>query len=281
MKKRILICTIMRNQGANIDTWRRQLEELILFCPEYEFTISVYENDSTDGTKAALDVIVKNAPFFAFGDRFHVVCENIGTKQYGSIWNVDRLRNLATARQKCIDQVGHLNFDKIAFIEPDVEYDPKWCKELILARHPAQAQLTPHIYSGWSLRSSKHPKESHFLYDTTATRQTHKDVCWNFENESSWRGKSLIPTAFSDIDSNCLHFVWSTFNCFCVYDVEPFKKGLEWDYQNYRLNTGQELIKDGDIDTWLDADTSIMCEDFRAMGFNNIFLNTNCLVRHR
>lgn len=267
----------MRNQEKNISSWHNQLEELIRLCPEYEFTVSVYENDSIDHTKRMLRVMAEHGNI----PKIKLVCENIGTKQYGSVWNVDRLKNLANARQKCIDQVGHLNFDKIAFIEPDVEYDPNWCKELILAKHPEQAGLTPHIYSGWSLRSSVHPKESCFLYDTCATRQTNKDVCWNFETESAWRGKSLVQTRFSDIDSNCLHFVWSTFNCFCVYDAEPFKQGLEWDFQNYRLNTGQLLIKDEDIDTWLDADTSVMCEDFRTMGFNNILLNTNCLIRHK
>ena len=270
----------MRNQEKNVYTWFSQVKRLAVLCPEYDFFISVYENDSTDSTKIALKILMNDVENSILKNKIKIVSENIGTKSYGSIWNLDRLRNLANARQKCIDQVGHLDFDKIAFIEPDVEYDPEWCKELILAKHPEQAGLVPHIYSGWSLRSNKHPKESCFLYDTCATRQTKTDNCWNFDKESDWRGKTLVQTRFSDIDSNCLHFIWTTFNCFCVYDSEPFKKGLEWDFQNYRFNTGQELIKDGDIDTWLDADTVVICEDFRAMGYNNILINTNCLVRH-
>lgn len=174
MKKKILVCTIMRNQEDNILTWRNQLERLIQNCPEYDFTISVYENDSTDLTKEYLDSIRES--FIILNIDFIIKCENIGTQKYGSVWSLDRIKNLANARQRCIDQVGHLNFDKIAFIEPDIEYDPNWCKELILAKHPEQASIVPHIYSAWSLRSSFHPKESSYLYDTCATRQTDKDV---------------------------------------------------------------------------------------------------------
>jgi len=276
MKKKILICTIMRNQENNIMRWYNQLDRLIKWCPDYEFTVSVYENDSTDETKNILSVIEKNGEISII-----LKCENLGTAQYGSIWSTDRLKNLAIYRQKAIDQVGHLNFDKIAFIEPDVSYDPRWCSELINAVHPAQAGLVPHIYSAWSLRSEKHPKESCFLYDTCATRQTKYDTCWEFGKENLWRGKSLVKTHITDIDSNCLHQIWSTFNCFCVYDAEPFKKGIKWGYLNKRLNNGQPYINDGDYGSgFLEADTVMICESFREAGYNNIYLNTNCLTRH-
>lgn len=276
MKKRILICTIMRNQENNITRWRNQLQILKRLCPDYDFTFSVYENDSTDDTKQMLGVLQKN------GDLPIVLgSENIGTKQYSSIWSADRLRNLASYRQKAMNQVGNLEFDKIAFIEPDVSYDARWCSELINARHPEQAGIVPDIYSGWSLRSEAHPKESMFLYDTCATRQTKYDSCWEFGKENLWRGKSLIKTYISDVDSNCLHQVWSTFNCFCVYNAKAFRDGIKWRYINTRLNNGQEFINDGDYGSgFLEADTVAICEDFRGMGYSNIILNTNCLVRH-
>jgi len=141
MKKKILICTIMRNQENNIARWYNQIQRLMLWCPDYDFTISVYENDSTDETKSVLNVFKKNGSF-----SFILGSENIGTKQYASVWSLDRLRNLATYRQKAINQVGNLDFDKIAFIEPDVSYDPKWCSELINAKHPEQAGIVPDIY---------------------------------------------------------------------------------------------------------------------------------------
>ncbi len=215
-----------------------------------------------------------------------LVRENIGTAQYGSVWNVDRLRNLANARQKCLELTYLFKFDKIAYIEPDVSYDPNWCKELILARHPISTGLgEPDVYSGWSLRSDAHPKESQFLYDTCATRATEDDLTWDItENFGKWRGESLIKTDLGGVDSNCLHKVWSTFNCFCVYNAKPFIDGLKWDYINRRLDTGQQYIDAGpgalSLGGFLDADTSVMCELFREGGYDKIFLNTNCLVRH-
>lgn len=270
---KILICTIMRNQTQNISRWYNQLELLIKLCPEYDFVVSVYENDSTDDTKRMLKVMAEH------GDIPVILgTEDIRTNFYGSVWSEERLRNLANARQKCIDQVGKLdNFDKIAFIEPDIEYDPNWCKELILANHPRLARFYPDVYSAWSIRSNKIPKESCFLYDTCATRQEESDKTWDFEKwEVSGRTNSLIQTHISDVDSNCLHKVYSTFNCFCVYNAEPFKRGLKWGYINKTLDTGQKKFENG----WLDSDTAVICEDFREMGYGNIVLNTNCLVRH-
>jgi len=70
--------------------------------------------------------------------------------------------------------------------------------------------------------------------------------------------------------------VYSTFNCFCVYNSKPFIDGLRWGFLNKRLNASDIKLDSG----YLDADTSIMCEQFRALGYNNIFINRNCLVRH-
>ena len=180
--------------------------------------VSVAENDSTDGTAEWLRERKENwegAPCpFLKAEAFHLSTEKLGTAQYGSIWSVDRLCNLAAARQKCLDQVGDLSrCDKVAYIEPDVTYDPRWCAELILARHPLAAGLgEPDIYSGWSLRSESNPKESVFLYDVCATRATCYDTCWDIsEAKGTWRAKTVIPTDLGGVDAMCLHAVWSTF----------------------------------------------------------------------
>ena len=279
-RRRLLICTIARNCVHSLETWANQISLLAFEVREqYDVDLSIYENDSTDGTKELLAKLWTNVfPTCGLHARLHR--EDIGTQQYGSVWSVDRLRNLAKARQHCLDQVHDLtDYDKIAFIEPDVTYDPEWCKELILARHPAAAGLgDPDIYSGWSLRSEKHPKESTFLYDTCATRQRDTDTSWDFayDGGGTWRADSLVPTNLSHYDSNCLHKVWSTFNCFCVYNAKPFINGLCWGYINRRLDNGQQRVEDG----WLEADTVKVCEDFRILGHDKIYLNTNCLVRH-
>lgn len=287
--KRVLICTIMRNQRANVDTWLAQLCELVGHVRhEWEVEVSVYENDSTDGTyhylvdRTAEVTLRGSIPYLA--GSITMSSDTLGTIHYPSIWSVDRIRNLAAARQKCLDQMADLSrFDKVVYVEPDVTYDPRWCSELILARHPHAAGLgEPDIYSGWSLRSETNPKESTFLYDTCATRATKGDVVWDIgENGGKWRGESLVRTDLGGVDSNCLHRVWSTFNCFCVYNAAYFAEGGQWGWVNTRLNTGQAYIDDGDHGSgWLDADTSVMCERFRSREYNNVFLNTNCLVRH-
>lgn len=275
--KQILVCTIVRNQEANLDIWYKQLVELHNECPDWQFSVSVYENDSTDRTKEMLKDYQDIYPRLLF----FVRSDDLGTKQYGSIWSIDRLRNLAAYRNNCLSGFDLRTYDKIAYIEPDVTYDPKWCKELILAEHPRRAGFNPDIYSGWSLRSLSHPKESTFLYDTCATRQGPNENCWDFAAAHEYNDLSLIKTHISNIDSNCLHTAWSTFNCFCVYNAKPFVDGLRWGYVNHRFNPGQQYIDDGDIGSgWLDADTVVMCERFRAMGHERIVYNTNCLIRH-
>jgi hypothetical protein len=277
--KKVLICTIVRDSSKYLNNWINQIAKLSLEIKDHYIAyLSVYENDSSDGS----DVFLKKINGNLAGNFSIITNEKIGTNKYGSIWNEDRLKNLANARQKCLDQAnekwGLATFDKIAYIDPDVSYDSAWCKELIIGRHPNQAGLGDlDIYSGYSIRSESHPKESIFLYDTCVTRKNENDATWNFsENDNIWRLKSLVKTHFDNFDNNCLHSIWSTFNCFCVYNAKPFANGLRWNYINKRLNTGQKQMGDG----WLDADTAVICEDFRANGYNKIYLNTNCLIRH-
>ncbi len=293
--KRLLICTIIRNSRSSLDRWYNLLNQLIAQTRGvYEISWSVAENDSTDGSTEWLrekhrewarwneTVIGGSEPV-----QFWLSTDKLGTQQYGSVWNLDRLKNLATARQQCVNQVGDAikAFDKIAYIEVDCTYDPKWCAELILARHPRAAGLgEPDIYSGWSLRSESNPKESIFLYDVTATRATCYDTSWDItEANGTWRAKTVIPTDLGGVDSMCLHSVWSTFNGFCVYNAKPFIAGLKWSYINPRLDTGQARISeklDSPFIGWLECDTAQICEDFRAQGYDRVFLNTNCLIRH-
>jgi len=281
--KNLLICTIARNMRPHLDTWYSQILRLAaILKDEYTVTVSVAENDSTDGTAEWLAALPANSQ----GLPVIVSTEVLGTLQYSSIWSLDRIYNLATARQKCLDQaeeiIGLQAFDKVAYIEPDVTYDPAWCSELVFARHPGEAHIEPDIYSGWSLRTLTNPKESVFLYDTCATRQSSTDVCWDFSKEQQWKGESLIRTNLGGANAMCLHRVWSTFNCFCVYNAKPFIDGHRWRHWNRRINPGSGIIvahPDGGT-AYLDADTVAICEEFRQYGYSKIFLNTNCLVRH-
>src|SRR4051812_44291703 len=112
--KRLLICTIMRNQRDHIDTWLAQLCELVASIrSEYTVEVSVYENDSTDGTypylidRSAEVTLRGNVPYLAAS--FAASSETLNTVQYPSVWSIDRLRNLANARQACLDRAGDLS----------------------------------------------------------------------------------------------------------------------------------------------------------------------------
>lgn len=289
--KRLLICTIARDVKPHLDTWWRQVRGLAhLIRHEWQVCLSVYENDSVDGTA---DWVQTWLDADERGIEIVIATETLGTQRYPSVWNVDRLHNLAAARNRCLELAEArwklATFDKVAYIEPDVTYDPMWCRELVLARHPAAAGIEPDVYSGWSLRSEANPKESVYLYDTCATRARPEDTTWQIDEWcGTWRGKSVIPTDLGGPDAMCLHRVWSTFNCLCVYRAKPFAEGLRWDCLNQRLDTGQEHCHRTQIvrnqvqrrSGWLDSDTSVLCEDLRARGYGNVLLNTNCLVRH-
>lgn len=277
MNKKILICTIVRDSATHLPAWWTNLAYLIESLPFFDFEVGVFENDSIDGSGQTIFQLIKRYPL-PRKTPVHFSSETLNTKKYPSVWSLDRLRNLAHARNRCLEIAGNLGrFGKICYIEPDITYDAAWLRELIEAKHPNSVGIEPDIYSAWSLRTLSNPKESVFLYDTCATRQTENCKEWNFERDSEWRGRSLVKTNLGGHNNNCLHSVFSTFNGFCVYNSRPFIQGLRWDYRNKRLDNGQQKLEDGSC---LEADTVSVCEDFRSAGYNNVFLNTNCLVRH-
>ena len=50
----ILICTILRNESKFLDTWYAQIKQIVTTFKDDHFALSVYENDSSDGTFAKL-----------------------------------------------------------------------------------------------------------------------------------------------------------------------------------------------------------------------------------
>lgn len=283
-RRKVLICTIMRDVEKSLSNWYEGIKGLISHLSKEGWTIdlSVYENDSVDYTAFNAEALLDSFRCMGIVTQFR--SEKLGTQKYGSVWSLDRINNLAAARQACLDQVDMTKYDKVCYIEPDVTYDPFWLRELILARHPKAAGIgDPDVYSGWSLRSLSNPKESVFLYDVCATRATSEDICWDVgESGGAWRGKSLVPTNLGGPDANCLHSVWSAFNCFCVYNAKPFKEGVRWGIVNKRVNPSRIQVgtDDNGFIHYLEADTVNICEQFRERGYNGIYLNTNCLIRH-
>ncbi len=98
--KRLLICTIIRNQRLNLDRWWDQIVGLHNeIGQEWEISLSVVENDSNDGTVDWLNDLRKGWDSVADKSAFKqlwMTTEMLGTQQYGSVWNQNTMTFLKT-----------------------------------------------------------------------------------------------------------------------------------------------------------------------------------------
>jgi hypothetical protein len=235
---KILISTIIRNREKVINTWYTQLQKLIQNS-KHEFYLSVYENDSNDASR----IILNNLSFDFFKDK-RILCEDINTTFYSSVNNMDRVKNLSEARNKTLD-VNYLNIcDKIIVIEPDIIYNIEEMTNLIeesqgldiISPKSIHAKYPNEIYDKWAIR-----------FDSEKTGLNEED--WNPEKFS---GKMKV---------------WSTFNCFCIYNSEPIKNNIKFGYINPRTKQ-------------YDCDTAVICENFIMNKYNKIYMDFDKKVLH-
>lgn len=254
--KKIVFSTIMRDCEKYIQLYYDQLLELNQLIrknlPEYLPHISVYESDSIDNTPLTFFNTFSAQPF----------CKTIFTselnnfRKFGSVKEVERVINLAWCRNKTINQL-HSNGislrsdDIVVSLEPDIKYDPKEYIQLI----------SDFIESGNDIRSGiivsptgagSHISESQRFYDTWALRIDDKSVSGDI---------------FEDFKENPIRNVWATYSGFCVYNADFFVKGGRFGYFNYRFNA-------------YDCDTTVICENFRALGYNNIVMDQSKVCEH-
>jgi glycosyltransferase involved in cell wall biosynthesis len=160
----------------------------------WEFGLSVFENDSTDGSNYWFH---DNSDFWDHHSELVVATETLRTNYHGSVVNSERVHNLAAARNRCLDAVADLSiYDRVVFVEPDVTYDPAQMLELLSTDHD--------ICSGYT----SHPDGR--FYDTWATRRQPADEWWD----------GSIPEAPTPVAS--------TFNGVCVYRADPFAEGIRF-----------------------------------------------------
>lgn len=243
MKEKILIYSIFRNSSSNIDNYYQQLVQTINKLKEsYEFYISLYENDSTDNTKEKLAALD-----FSFVKNFSLISEQIGSNFYGkSIKDEDRVKNLAAARNKAIHANDFLNqVDKVLCIESDIYYETTCIKNLLNFQKdnnlPSVDIVSAVSYQG---------KDK--LYDTWATRRNNTEESGDlFENKENKK----------------FDIYWSTFNCICLYNAEVMRQGAIYDWYNSRLKK-------------FDCDTAVICEKFRDLGHDNIFIDYRSVCSH-
>ena len=230
---KVLFCTIVRDREPTIPSWHKKLKEI---SGQVNSSISVYENDSRDKSAE----VIKSLNYDGFNE-VKISSENINTDYYGSVVSDVRVKNLALARNKCIDQVEDLSvYDKLVFVEPDVDYDVGQAISLIFESRNYD------ILSGLSKLGS-------IMYDTWATRTEIK--AW-----SPPGGHGFLIDAVPGI-----YPLASTFGGFCVYDMEPFVKGARFTWEMYGK---------------ADCDTACICDTFANMGYDNIAVRSDFIIRH-
>ena len=132
-------------------------------------------------------------------------------------------------------------------IETDVIYDTDVIEELLFMNDLEETQAPPDIYSGVLLQDG-------IPYDIWAIR-------WDPRQE--WG--NLNPSYFGM--SKSVHEYWSTANGACLYNAEPFQKGL-------KFNSFSKLHNKHD------CDTAVLCEDFRRMGYDKVYINHDLYLYH-
>lgn len=232
IKPHILISTIVRNRADKLPRYFQQIEAFVsLLKDRYDFSIAIYENDSTDESKS----IMQNYDYSSFIENF-IKCEDIGTQYFSSIISDQRVINYAAARNRSLDGCDLTKYRWMLIIEPDIIYTNLMMEELITQQCLG---YEPDIYSGVLMMNG-------IPYDLWGMRRT---------QDEEWGG------CFSDYLENPIKEFWSTANGICIYNMKPFSHdGLQFSSFNKRLNKH-------------DCDTAVLCEDFRQLGYNKIFIN--------
>jgi glycosyltransferase involved in cell wall biosynthesis len=239
-KDRVLVYSIIRNENKYMNSYHNKLIQMVDSFPQYEFYLSIYENDSTDGTKQK--IMAKDWSMFA---GVSIISEDIATQDYGSVKDETRVKNLSIARNKAIEAGGFLSFvDYVMMIESDMEFDMKTVDKILNFKN-----VVPDfdIVSGITIRNKR-------LYDQWATR--HKPEY----------DEGIYPIA-DDYKIKSYDKYYSTSNGICLYRAEPFREGVRYGYVN--TVTGE-----------FDCDTVVVCQNFHELGYHNVYIIHDAEIYH-
>ncbi len=240
-KENILVYSIIRNRANNINRFHSQLVKMVKSNPNFNFYLSIYENDSTDQTKQQL--FLKDWSFFK---GVSIITENIETEYFESVKSAQRVENLSKARNKAIEAGGFLDkMDYVLMIEGDVMYSNDHVQQLLNFK---DKEPNFDIVSTISLRKNgRH-------YDWWATRT---GPVYNPD-------KSEIEL---DYESKEYGKYYSTSNGLCLYRAKAFKEGVRHHWIN--KVTGE-----------FDCEMVVLCQGFHEKGYKNIYILYKAQAHH-
>jgi hypothetical protein len=239
-KDSVLIYSIVRDMEKYVDRYHEQISFFVRDCPDVDFYLSIYENDSVDNTVAKL-----KSKDWSFLKGFVLQSENINTQKFGSVKDATRVENLAKARNKAIECEFLDKVDYILMVESDNAYATDAVRKLLDFR-----LIEPDfdIVSAVSLKSNRHH------YDCWATRTTaiynpnksELDPEWNYVSYGKY---------------------YSTSNGICLYRAKPFQDGIRHGWINKETNE-------------FDCEMVVVCQNFIDAGYDNIYIKYNSLSHH-
>lgn len=203
-KEKILLYTIIRNRSSHVNKFYSQIKSIVDNFKDYEFYLSIYENDSDDGTKEKLF-----RQDWSFLSGISIVSENINTKYFESVKDGERVKNLALARNKAIEAGGFLEqVDYVMMIESDIDFELSSVEKILNFKN-----IEPNfsIVSTISIRNKK-------LYDWWATRKQPQYID-KYPLEDNYKKKSYDK-------------YYSTSNGICLYRAKPFQDGVRYGWVN-------------------------------------------------
>lgn len=240
-KKSILIYSIIRNREEWMGKYHSQLRAAVEASPEYDFYLSIYENDSTDKTRQ--EILNKN---WSFVKGFSFISENLNTKYFSSVKDAQRVENLSNARNKGIEGGNFLDkVDYVMMIEGDVKYDIASFRRLLNFEN---------IEPNFDIVSTISLRKNGTHYDWWATRTTPIFV----------KERSEIETDYSKKEYGRYY---STSNGLCLYRAKPFQEGIRHHWINSA--TGE-----------FDCEMVVLCQKFHEKGYSNIFIDYKAIAYH-
>lgn len=232
-KPKVLIYSIIRNRSNFMNKYYGQIKNIVKTCQDYEFYLSIYENDSDDTTKTEL--FNKD---WSFLKGVSIISENINTKYFESVKSGERVENLAKARNKAIEAGDFLNkVDYILMIEGDVKYDTQSVKNLLEFKNKEP---------NFDIVSSVSIRKNGTHYDWWATRTSAHYNPNQSELDPDWKQKQYGK-------------YYSTSNGLCLYRAKPFQEGV----RHHWINT---ITKEAD------CEMVVVCQKFHEKKYNNIYI---------